>query len=392
MEERDCLIALSLLTEPGDHTVATALAETTPGDVLEQLLSGGHDSSTSVVARERLGRRRPVDLVEEAVTDAAAGDARMVTRADAEWPNRLDDLSELFDESDTFTGTPLCLWIRGVADLRRLTEQSVALIGARACSSYGAHAATELSHGLADRGWTVISGGAFGIDAAAHRGALNGGGSTVCVLAGGIDHVYPAEHAELFERISHTGALVSEWPPGQTPRRYRFLVRNRVIAALGLGTVVVEAGLRSGSRQTARVAAELDRTVMIVPGPITSRSSVGVHQLARGPAPVRVVTRAGEIVEDLSPIGELCEPPPGSTTRPTDRLNPEAGRVLDSVPIRSASTAARIAAQAGVPMVDADRILARLVSAGFVEVDDGRFQLSRHRPRADQPSPDPGGP
>lgn len=380
MNERDCLIALSLLTEPGNRMVASALAGTAAADVLQRLLDKADTSSEAVVARERLAGRSPAGLVERALSDAAACGARPVTRVDAEWPTCVDDLGEMFDESDLFTGAPMCLWVRGVGDLAQATQRSVALVGARICTSYGKYTATELAYGLADHGWTVISGGAYGIDAAAHRGALAAGGPTICVVAGGVDHVYPAEHVDLFDRIAHAGLLISEWPPGATPRRYRFLVRNRVIAALGRGTVVVEAGIRSGARQTARIAAELDRTVMVVPGPITSRSSMGVHQLARGPVPVRLVTRAAEIIEDLGPVGETCEPPPGSITRPTDRLSPDAVRVLDSVPLRNAATAARIAAQAGVPVTDADRLLTGLVSAGFIETEAGRFRLKTRFP------------
>src|SRR5262249_45616384 len=144
-------------------------------------------------------------------------------------------------------------------------------------TSYGLQLAAELAYGLADSGWTVISGGAYGIDAAAHRGALAAHGRTVVVLACGIDTVYPLGHAGLFERISERGLMLTEWPPGAVAFRTRFLVRNRLIAALSRGTVVVEAAARSGARSTARRARELDRVLMACPGPATSAMSLGCH-------------------------------------------------------------------------------------------------------------------
>ena len=380
MDERECTIALSLLTEPGNRAITHQLAENTASAVLERLLDDADTSPEAVVARERLANREPLSLVDQALSIAAACGARAVTRADGDWPGRVDDLAEMFDESDVYTGPPICLWVRGAADLPQATQRTVALVGARNCTSYGTYSATELAYGLARHGWTVVSGGAYGIDAAAHRGALAGGGPTICIVASGVDHAYPAAHADLFDRIAENGLLLSEWPPGSTPRRYRFLVRNRVIAALSMGTVVVEAGIRSGARQTARITADLDRTVMVVPGPITSQASAGVHQLARGPAPVRLVTRAAEIIEDLSPAGSTCEPPPPSVSRAGDRLSPNAARVLDSVPLRDPATCARIAAQAGVTVAEARQILPGLVNRRFIEEHEGRYRVATEFP------------
>jgi len=374
-DQREALLALSLLCEPGNRLVSAELTRRDAVDTLQWLLAG-RDDPAGAVARERLAGRAPADLVAETLETAHTCRARPITPLDDEWPSQVADLAELFDETDRYTGPPLCLWVRGRANLAEVVARSVAMVGARTCTAYGRYAATELAYGLADRDWTVLSGGAYGIDAASHRGALAAGGPTVCVLAGGIDHVYPSAHDQLFEQVTETGLLISEWPPGASPRRYRFLVRNRVIAALSLGTVVVEAGLRSGARYTARMAAELDRPVMVVPGPITSPASAGVHQLARGPAPVRLVTRAAEIIEDLGPVGPDPAPAPSPPSRPRDRLSPDAARILDSVPRRSAALPDRIAAQAGVPVEEARRILPGLAGERLVEDLDGRYRLT----------------
>src|SRR5690606_23921427 len=171
---------------------------------------------------------------------------------------------------------PLALWVRGPGRLGELGGTAVAVVGARAATSYGAHVAAELGSGLADRGCTVVSGAAIGIDGAAHRGALAVEGATVAVLACGIDRIYPASHELLLERIAASGLVVSEYPPGGVPARHRFLVRNRLIAGLAVGTVVVEAGLRSGAQRTAADAMSLGRQVMAVPGPVTSAMSVEI--------------------------------------------------------------------------------------------------------------------
>ncbi|HLZ36978.1 MAG TPA: DNA-processing protein DprA [Mycobacteriales bacterium] len=185
---------------------------------------------------------------------------RFVCPGDAEWPSQLDDLHAT---------RPFGLWLRGGSHLRLVAVRSVAVVGARAATAYGEHVSGELAADLADAGWAVVSGGAFGVDAASHRGALAAGGATVAVLASGIDVPYPRGHDTLFDRIAHEGLLVTDWPPGAAPARLRFLVRKRVIAALTRGTVVVEAAARSGALNTARHARELGRLVMA--GPARSR-------------------------------------------------------------------------------------------------------------------------
>lgn len=223
-------------------------------------------------------------------------DIRFVIPGDVEWPQQLNDLS----------APPVGLYIRGNGDLRMIAVSSVAIVGSRACSGYGQRAASELASDLADRGWSVISGAAFGIDAAAHRGTLAADGLTAAVLASGVDEMYPRAHHDLAARIMDEGVLVSEVPPGSPPTRARFLTRNRLIAALTRGTVIVEAALRSGSLRTAAQAEELMRVVMGIPGPIDAPSSAGVHQwIAQRRA--ELVTSAREIIELVGPIAPTLD-------------------------------------------------------------------------------------
>jgi DNA processing protein len=180
--------------------------------------------------------------------------ARIVTPDDDEWPAQLDDLRRISvdgDRRDRDVYPPLCIWLRGPIRLDDAVARSVAIVGSRASSPYGDHVALDLAYGLAERAWHVVSGGAFGIDAQAHRGAMTSGGVTIAVLACGVDRPYPVAHTSMFERIADDGLVISEWPPGSDPHRHRFLIRNRVIAALTRGTVVVEASARSGAKQTA---------------------------------------------------------------------------------------------------------------------------------------------
>jgi DNA processing protein len=217
---------------------------------------------------------------------------RLVCPGDAEWPTQLDALAD---------ARPYALWLRGEADLRYCCLRSVSVVGSRAATAYGSHVGTEMAAALGERGWTVVSGGAYGIDGCGHTGALAADGVTVAVLACGVDYAYPRGHHDLFAGIAAQGVLVSEWPPGRTPTRRRFLIRNRVIGALSRGTVVVEAGLRSGALNTARHARDLGRPVMAVPGPVTSDVSAGCHKIIREWGAV-CVTSAHDVIELLAPL------------------------------------------------------------------------------------------
>ncbi|MGI5128994.1 DNA-processing protein DprA [Pseudonocardia sp. CA-107938] len=322
------------------------------------------------VAAETAGRR---------ATDCAAADlelahrcgARLVVPESPQWPAASFAAFEVCGVPTL--APPLALWVRGPADLVGLTELSVAIVGARAASSYGLHVAGELGAGLATHEVCVVSGAALGIDGAAHRGALAGGGATVAVLACGIDRAYPTTHEALLARIATDGLVISEYPPGSVPGRHRFLVRNRLIAALGTATVVVEAGVRSGAHRTAADAQALGRPVMAVPGPVTSGSSAGCHRLIREGA--ELVTRTEEVLEIAGPIGQhlLAEERPIGA-RPTDGLAPVAALLHDALPAHGARAAPWLAAEAGVPLSAARAALVDLERRGLAVADAGRWR------------------
>ena len=252
---------------------------------------------------------------------------RLVCPGDPEWPSQLEVLGD---------ARPWGLWVRGSGDLRYACLRSVSVVGTRSATAYGSHVCTEMAATLAERGWTVVSGGAFGIDGCAHRGAINAGGVTVAVFAGGVDRDYPPGHHGLFRDIREGGATVSEWPPGRMPTRPGFLVRNRVIAALSRGTVVVEAARRSGALNTARHARDQGRPLMAVPGPVTSMLSAGCHEIIRDWGAV-CVTDAWDVIEVLSFPGDE---PPGRARGPVlprDALDPVTRQVLEAVPARPGS-------------------------------------------------------
>ncbi|WP_307826770.1 DNA-processing protein DprA [Streptomyces pactum] len=283
---------------------------------------------------------------------------------DLDWPRQLDDLAD---------ARPIGLWVRGSASLRLWALRSVALVGARACSDYGTHMASVLGAGLAERGWAVVSGAAHGVDAAAHRGALAAGGATVAVLASGVDVAYPRAHTVLIERMAQQGILVAELPPGSHPTRSRFVQRNRVIAALTRGTVVVEAQYRSGSLVTARRALALGRAVMGVPGPVTSGLSAGVHELLRGEGVL--VTDAAEVAEMIGGIGELAPERRGPLLA-RDALPPVTARVLDALSAQGGSEAREVARNAGTSPDEAMRRLHELLALGFVERMGDNWRLT----------------
>ncbi|OLB76719.1 MAG: DNA protecting protein DprA [Actinobacteria bacterium 13_2_20CM_2_71_6] len=375
-EIRAARVALACLVEPGSADVHQLVAEYGPVDALDALVSGQVPEQVAGAVRARLADGDVRRVADQALARTDRLGARLVIPEDAEWPEQLADLRRISRPGgarvDRDTYDPVCLWVRGAPPLTQALHQSVSIVGARASTSYGNHVATELGYGLANRDWAVVSGGAYGIDAAAHRGALAAGGITVAVLACGVDRAYPLAHASLFERIIEDGLLVSEWPPGADPHRHRFLIRNRVIAALSRGTVVVEASARSGARQTFGRALLLGRAAMAVPGPVTSAMSVGCHALLRyGGA--RPVMSYAEVLEEVGRIGDDLAPVPRGPEEARDRLGPELCRVLDGVPLRGVADPGQIAAAAGVPLRDALRALPVLESSGFVVARDGGY-------------------
>ena len=297
---------------------------------------------------------------------------RLVIPGDAEWPSQLDVLGQ---------ARPWALWVRGHADLRYACLRSVSVVGTRAATGYGSYVCGEMAVSLADAGWTIVSGGAFGIDGCAHRGAIAVAGITVAVLPCGVDLAYPQAHHELFRSIREQGAIVSEWPPGRMPTKPGFLVRNRVIAALSRGTVVVEAALRSGALNTARHAYDQGRPLMAVPGPVTSAQSAGCHEAIREWGAV-CVTGARDVMELLEFSAD--ELPPGQRRGPVlarDLLGPVDTQVLEAVPARTGRGPARIAIAAGVDFDTVMRCLGGLAAAGFVERCERGWRLRRPQPR-----------
>ncbi|RSN60530.1 DNA-protecting protein DprA [Amycolatopsis sp. WAC 04182] len=246
---------------------------------------------------EETDGRRGNDHAERDLDQARLSAARLVTPEDDEWPAApLQSLVTAYGRSSAHMAPPLALWVRGPARLDEAADQAIAIVGARAATGYGEHNAAEVGYYLGRRGVPVFSGAAYGVDGAAHRGALSADGTTVAVLGCGIDVAYPSGHATLLRSIGDSGALVSEYPPGTLPGRHRFLVRNRILAALTSATVVVEAGRRSGARNTASTAGALGKVVMAMPGPVSSGVSAGCHALIREGG-ATLVTSVDEILE-----------------------------------------------------------------------------------------------
>ncbi|UGQ14112.1 DNA-processing protein DprA [Yinghuangia sp. ASG 101] len=349
--------ALARLAEPGDTAMGAALRVHGPHEVLRVLQADG-PLPTEFRRRDPAGYRVRLggpSAADDLATVARLG-GRFVIPGDRHWPTQLDDLGD---------ARPIGLWERGPVPVRHAALRSVAVVGSRAATDYGTYVTHELAHGLAGARWSVVSGGAYGIDGAAHRGSLSGGGPTVAVLACGIDVAYPRGHDRLLARIGETGTLVSELPPGCSPSRVRFVERNRVIAALSRGTVVVEAALRSGSLITARRARDLGRSVMGIPGPITAPHSAGVHQLLRE-EDTYLVTTPAEVVENVGLIGDDLAPRPQGPTRIWDRLPPETARVLEAVPPNHALDQHAIAKEAGTALATVAACLTDLESHGLV--------------------------
>ncbi len=313
---------------------------------------------------------------------------------------------------------PLALWVRGGGDLAGVGVRSVGIVGARAATPYGEHVAKTLAGGLALHGFTVVSGGAFGIDAAAHRAALAARAPTVLVSAGGLDRAYPTSHRTLYDRVAETGLLVSESPPGSAPYRSRFLSRNRIIAALSSGTVVVEAARRSGARNTATHCGRLGRPVMVVPGPVTSAQSAGCHDLLRDQEREAILVATvdhvleviGSVSDTLASVpatsmpadvtaGHGDEAPNGTDgldgpagkcgttgrrpSRVLDTLDDTSRRVYDGLPARRPVTVGDLVVTSGLAVSAVLRSLPALELAGLVQVEpDGSLRRTPAAARA----------
>ncbi|HPY24672.1 MAG: processing protein [Actinomycetota bacterium] len=364
---------LSRVAEAPCAEVAALVRRVGPEEAAERIRRGAVSEEVAV----RTEARREIDCAAADLELLHSRKGRLVTPMDDEWPVVAFAAFGGVQVRDRPQGrAPLVLWAVGPLRLDELADRSAAIVGTRAATAYGAHVAAELSAGLVERDVAVVSGGAYGIDGAAHRAALAAEGSTAAVLAGGIDVLYPAGHSALLHRIAGSGLLVSEYPPGVRPARHRFLTRNRLVAALSSATVVVEAAMRSGAASTAAWARALGRVVAAVPGPVTSGASAGCHALLRSGA--ELVTRPAEVLEIVGRVGELAPDLP----RPEhllDNLTEVQRQVFEALPGRGARTPDQIAVAAGLPAHSVLGPLASLEICGLVQRQDGRWRLA---PRA----------
>ena len=374
-DERVARAALSVLVEPGTlgaEQVARQVSAAGPVRALSAIRAG----SDALDPDLRMFRRAPdVDGATVIERGVAVG-ARFCCPGDAEWPAGLDTLEVTLDSGDKFGPPPLGLWIRGETDLAVVTDRAVAVVGSRAATEYGMRVSAELGTDLASAGWSVVSGAAYGIDAAAHRGALAIGGPTIAVLACGVDTAYPTGHAGLLRQIVGAGLVISELPPGSRPSRLRFLARNRLIAAMTRGTVVVEAAVRSGALNTAGWALDIGREILAVPGPVTSAMSAGCHDLIRKGV-ATLVTDAREVIDMVGDLGSDAAVEAIGEPRPWDDLAPTTRDVLEALPAQNAVTVDRICKDTGLQASACIAALAELSVAGLVQSGSDGWRLTR---------------
>lgn len=363
-------LAIQTLIEPGDAIAGAAIAVLGAPAFLEAVLRGddarglaarlvesGADDGGRLIREFTAGLRRWTPRIDDAGVGRSLDQARRVGAVplvpdDELWPAGLDSLG---------LHRPVALWARGSQDVLRSLPRSIALVGARAASPYGEHVAVEAAAGLVARGFAIVSGAAYGIDGAAHRAALARDGATVAVLAGGIDRFYPAGHEALLTRIADVGVVLAEVPCGTAPTKWRFLQRNRMIAAASSATVVVEAGVRSGSLNTAGHAASLSRPLGAVPGPVTSPASAGCHRLLREYDAV-CVTSADE-------MAELVESSSASVARAPEGRSSDEVRVIDALAVRSARSVTDIARRSGLAPGTVRSVLGHLELGGEVAAE-----------------------
>ena len=401
-EVRAAIASLLRIGEPGDGLLkrlvdgigpvaaraiiaAVGRGETTAHDAVQGLVTTGAEAAEHGQMPEAIDRwavrAGEAGAVGNDLDKIARIGGRLVIPDDDEWPRMLDDLGP---------AAPLGLWVRGAASLNTVLTRAVAVVGARAASSYGTKCASDLAWDLAARGITVVSGGAFGIDAAAHRAAVAREAPTVAFMAGGVDRFYPAANAELFEQILTTGAIVSETAPGMTPMRHRFLLRNRLIAASAQVSVIVEAGWRSGALNTARHALELSRQVAAFPGSVYSASSAGAHRLVREHE-AELVTCSDDVIAlmdddtpalfDAAAVGDAPHSGDRSpSSDPREALDEREKICLNALTVSKPLDVGTIASRAGLTIADALNSLTALDLAGLAaRRDTGWVKLSKSR-------------
>lgn len=372
-------MAWTILIEPGDQVAGQLISGLGAGGALETLIAGDLATAIDVwladgiaaararrIAEEAFDRWRPrlaARPVVRALELAASLGLAVLVPSDADWPVGLAALGP---------AEPIALWMRGDPSALRVLDRGIAVVGARAATGYGEYVATEIAAGAAERGFAIVSGGAYGIDAAAHRAALAAEGVTVAFLAGGLDRYYPAGNSDLLGRVATSGAVVAEVPPGVPPTRVRFLLRNRLLAASTATTIVIEAGLRSGSLNTANHAMSIGRPLGAVPGPITSPASAGCHRLLREDDAVCVtsvddaIELAGGVRSDAADAYEATDP---TVTRVLDALGMRKGRSVDEIARSSGMGVSAVMAVLG-PLEVAEAV--RRTDAGWVRAPTRR--------------------
>jgi len=371
-ETRLALAYLSRVTEPPCAALNDFVECVGAVEAAARIKTGDVDDNLARLTQAR----REIDCAADDLDKLARRGGRLIAADDDEWPYLAFTAFSRVDHNERPQGhSPLALWVIGDVRLDEVAHRAAAIVGTRAATAYGEYVAADLAAGLVERDVTVVSGGAYGIDGAAHRAALAGDGLTVAVLAGGVDVLYPAGHASLLHRIGQQGLVISEYPPGVRPARHRFLTRNRLVAALSGATVVVEAGARSGAANTAAWARALGRAVCAVPGPITSSASIGCHAMLRRHE-ADIVTRAADVIELIGHVGELA-PDEQRSASPLDDLSEAEQRVYDALPARGRRTTDQIAVASGLPTTQVLGPLSMLELFGLVTRVDGYWKLSR---------------
>jgi len=364
-------LAWSVICEPGDSFAGKLISALGPDEALAleleatsalkyreifeardldwvEMQSFGRFERSLLEARERWKSRISLSVIDKAISEMTLHNGFFIYESSFEWPKALADLGDF---------APRGLWVRGSRQAIESLDKSVSIVGSRMATSYGQFVTTDLVSELVSHKFTIVSGGAYGIDAMAHRSALAVGLPTIAVMAGGLDRLYPSGNAELFKQIEREGALISEMPPGAEPTKWRFLQRNRLIAALGAATVVVEANPRSGAVSTANRALEIGRPLGAVPGPINSAGSDGCHRLIRE-TEAQLISSGQDLLELLGQQQGFNLDSPGLGALET--------RVLDVIGFGTAGME-QIRSEAGLTREEARTGLSGLVLLGIVE-------------------------
>lgn len=372
LEDRFSRIAWSVICEPGDGFAGYLVSSLGASGALDaqinelsskqlkeklcylegssvDLDSFGVFERTLAEARERWRPRLNLERVRTALYKINKLGGFVTTPSDSDWPQQLGSLEK---------HTPFALWVRGSSSALGKLNRSISIVGSRGATSYGEFAADSMVSALVPKGFSIVSGGAYGIDGIAHRSTLALRGNTVAVMAGGLDRFYPSGNSDLLKRITQTGAVISEVPPGTAPSKWRFLQRNRLISALGQSTLVVEANWRSGALNTVSHSERLERPVYAVPGPITSPKSAGTNRLiAEGRA--QLVIDGQDLLERLGDSNRIIH------HLELDGLGAIEKRVLDAIGF-DALEIAEICSSAGLTRDEARFGLSSLEIEGLI--------------------------